>query len=219
MKNPAARYRTKGFRNEIAGNSALAENRGKLRAASGDATADHLAQHLSSCLLRQARHSIEDCYLPRVVACLRKLSDDDIWWRPNRASNSAGNLVLHLEGNIHQWIGSGLGGKPDIRRRDREFQERGPIPREMLVARLRKEVRAACRVLQSLSAKDLEAIYAIQGFRVSGAQAVSQVVEHFAYHCGQIIYVTKLRLGHDLKFTQLPGDRSRHGKSPHLPAV
>ena len=84
--------------------------------------------------------------LPRIVKCLQQLSEEEIWWRPNSSSNSAGNLVLHLCGNVRQWIISGLGGAEDRRERDREFAEQGPIPRQALVAQLRRTVRDACRV-------------------------------------------------------------------------
>jgi uncharacterized damage-inducible protein DinB len=172
-----------------------------------------------SVFIAQARRSIEQVYLPRITRCLQQLPEDDLWWRPNGASNTAGNLILHLAGNIRQWIGSGLGGGPDIRKRDREFREPGPIPRPALLALLEKEVESACGSLTSLSAPDLERVYVIQGFRVTGLEAVMHVVEHFAYHSGQIIYLTKVRLARDLKFTRLPGKRSRNTKTASLPAI
>src|SRR6266436_9053817 len=84
--------------------------------------------------------------LPSIVKCLQQLSEDEMWWRPNPASNSAGNLVLHLSGNVRQWIVSGLGGAQDHRNRDLEFAERGPIPRRALVALIRETVEEACSV-------------------------------------------------------------------------
>ena len=135
------------------------------------------------------------------------LPEKEIWWRPNAASNSAGNLVLHLSGHVRQWIISGLGNAQDRRDRDREFSERGPISRRALIALIRKTVDDACSVLGRLSEDSLLGIYSIQGFRVSGMYAVSHVVEHFAYHTGQIILVTKLKLGKDLRFTHLPGEK------------
>ena len=172
-----------------------------------------------SLFLAQKRRSIGQVYFPRIKHCLQRLPEDDIWWRPNAASNSAGNLVLHLTGNIRQWIGSGLGGAPDIRNRDREFQEEGPVPRRTLLALLSKEVRATCCLLAALSGPELENVYFVQGFRVTGLQAVAHVVEHFAYHCGQIIYLTKSRLGADLYLTHLPREQNRSHKGPRLPAV
>jgi len=139
-----------------------------------------------------------------IVKCLQQLSEKEIWWRPNSASNSAGNLVLHLCGNVRQWITANLGENPDVRDRDSEFAERGPIPRKVLTARLEKTVREACDVLRQLPEAKLSRKYVIQGLHVTGLAAVSHVVEHFAYHTGQIIFITKLKRGKDLRFTRLP---------------
>lgn len=164
---------------------------------------------LAKLFLAQARHMLAAHYLPRITPCLRMFSDKEIWWRPNAASNSVGNLVLHLEGNVRQWIISGLGGAPDRRERDREFAERGPIPRRSLLARLRKTVTEACHVLEQLSPDTLSRSYRIQSFRVTGLAAISDVIGHFAYHSGQIIFVTKLKRGKDLGFTRLPGEEAK----------
>jgi uncharacterized damage-inducible protein DinB len=157
--------------------------------------------------LMQSRHSIAEYHLPRLVRCLKLLSGKDLWWKPNAASNSVGNLVLHLSGNVRQWIISGLGEEQDNRNRDREFAERGPIPGRSLIALIRGTAEEACTVLERGSEDSLLRTYDIQGFRVSGMYAVSHVVEHFAYHTGQIIFVTKWKLGKDLHFTRLPGDK------------
>lgn len=160
-----------------------------------------------------AQNSLSKQYLPRVENCLAQLSEDEIWWRPNSASNSAGNLVLHLCGNIRQWIIAGLGGAEDIRERDLEFAEQGPIPRDQLVGRLRRTVREACRVLGRLPGAALSQTYEIQGYRVTGLYSVFQVVEHFSHHAGQIIYLTKLKRSEDLKFTRLPPVKKKERSS------
>ncbi len=159
--------------------------------------------------LAESQHSLAAYHLPRLIRCLKMLPEKEIWWRPNAASNSAGNLVLHLSGNVRQWIVSGLGNAQDNRDRDREFAERGPIPRRALVALIRETVQEACSVLGRLSEDSLSRTHNIQGFRVSGMYAVSHVVEHFAYHTGQIIFVTKMKLGKDLRFTHLPGEKRK----------
>ena len=143
-------------------------------------------------------------YLPRIVDCLELLSEEEIWWRPNEASNSAGNLVLHLCGNVRQWIISGLGGEPDTRERDKEFAERGPISRRLLIGRLKKTVEEACQTISRFPAEALSREFDIQGYRASGLVAIAHVYEHFAYHTGQIIYLAKLKRGNDLGFTRLP---------------
>jgi uncharacterized damage-inducible protein DinB len=164
---------------------------------------------ITKAFLMESQRSIAVYHMPRLIKCLKLLSEKDIWWRPNEASNSVGNLVLHLSGNVRQWIISGLGGEQDKRDRDREFDERGPVSRRALIALIRGTVAEASSVLDRLSEDSLLRIHDIQGYRVSGIYAVTHVVDHFAYHTGQIIFVTKWKLGKDLRFTRLPGDKRK----------
>jgi uncharacterized damage-inducible protein DinB len=154
--------------------------------------------------LTDSRKLLASEHLAHIAKCLQQLTEEEIWWRPNAASNSAGNLVLHLCGNVRQWIISNLGENPDVRDRDSEFAERGTVPREVLTARLKSTVQEACRVLGRLPEERLSRKYVIQGLHVTGLEAIAHVVEHFAYHTGQIVYITKLKRGRDLKFTRLP---------------
>jgi uncharacterized damage-inducible protein DinB len=143
-------------------------------------------------------------YLTRIVQCLQSLSEEEIWWRPNEVSNAAGNIVLHLCGNIRQWVLSGLGEARDLRERDKEFSERGPIPRQALIELLKNTIEDANRVIETAPVSMLSREFDIQGYHVTGATAVTSVYEHFAYHAGQVIYLTKLKRGEDLHFTRLP---------------
>ena len=104
-----------------------------------------------------------------------------------------------------------------MRARDQEFSERGPIPRRMLIKQLKTTVREACEIIDRLSAETLLQDFSIQGFHVSGLVAILHVYEHFAYHAGQIAYITKLRCGQDLRFTRLPGEKpvARRQKAAH----
>lgn len=167
--------------------------------------------------MAQAEHLLRQVYLPRIISCVDQLSAEQIWWRPNQASNSVGNLVLHLDGNVRQWIVSGLGGALDVRKRDLEFSERGTLPRRILVSRLRKTVKEACAVLGKLSPEDLARVHNIQKFRVTGLEATFHVAEHFSHHAGQIILLTKMLTGSDLKFTHLAGEKEK--EACHLPAL
>ena len=164
---------------------------------------------LAKVCVHQWRSRLEERFLPRLIDCLEQLSEEEIWWRPNEASNSVGNLVLHVCGNMRQWIISGLGGAADIRVRDREFSERGPVERNALKEELQRTVREACGVLARLKSDDLTRRYRIQEFDVDGYYAAAQVTEHVAYHLGQIIYVTKLKRAKDLGFTRLPTASSK----------
>jgi len=175
--------------------------------------------NLARPFLAQARHLLAQVHLPRIAACLRELSAEQIWWRPNPASNSVGNLVLHLEGNVRQWIVSGLGGAPDRRVRDLEFSEAGPITPRTLLARLRRAVTDAGRVMGKLDGAALAKTYSIQGFRVTGLRAVFHVTEHFSHHTGQVIQLTKFLSEKDLKFTHLPRKSERKGKLRGFPAL
>lgn len=91
----------------------------------------------------------------RILTCLDKLSTEQIWLRHHESENAVGNLVLHLCGNVRQWIGSGVGGQPDVRARDQEFGEReGPAVAE-LKQRLQSTVQEATRTIEGLSAERL----------------------------------------------------------------
>jgi uncharacterized damage-inducible protein DinB len=161
------------------------------------------AHELTRLFLAEARFHLLQQYLPWLRACLNKLSEEEVWWRPNDECNSAGNLVLHLCGNIRQWIIHGVGGAADTRDRDAEFAERGPLPKAELLARLENTLADVDRALQSITAEDLSRPRRIQGFDQTVLSAIFHVVEHFSYHTGQIIYLTKMRTGEDLKFWDL----------------
>jgi uncharacterized damage-inducible protein DinB len=153
--------------------------------------------------LAYSRRRMNEEYLPRLLACVGEMSDEDLWWRPADNANSAGNLVLHLAGNVNQWINSGLGGRVDDRNRAAEFSEKGPVPRQELVDRITSAVREADETLAKFDPSHIMDVRRIQVYDVSCLDAVSHVVEHFSQHLGQIIYITKLRKRIDLKFYDL----------------
>ena len=143
-------------------------------------------------------------YVPKIERCLDGLSDDDIWWRPNEASNSIGNLVLHLCGNVTMWIIGGVGALPFERNRQREFDERRSMPAEELRSRLRGVVQQADEVIGSVRSDELLSRRQIQGYDVTVLEAIYHVVEHFGMHTGQIIMLRKARMGLELKLWEPP---------------
>jgi len=153
--------------------------------------------------LQQARSHLTEDFMPKIRKCLEILDDDDLWWRADETNNSVGNLVLHLCGNVRQWIVSGLGGLPDLRQRPQEFSERSHVPGAVLLAKLEETVQEADGVLAAFHSDALLAERSIQGFQKTALQAIFHVVEHFSFHTGQIIYITKLRQRVDLKFYDL----------------
>jgi uncharacterized damage-inducible protein DinB len=136
----------------------------------------------------------------RLDKCLARLTEDQIWSREHESENAVGNLLLHLTGNVRQWIVSGVGATPDQRDRDSEFNARsGPSKAELLGA-LRATVEDACAVIEPLTVERLAAIVHVQKYNVSVLEAIYHVVEHFAQHTGQIIFATKLLTGEELGF-------------------
>ena len=123
-----------------------------------------------------------------------------MWWRPNDASNSTGNLILHLNGNVRQGLVASFKRLDDHRDRPAEFRERRLVPASLLLEKLGTTMKEASEVLASLSEADLLTTFEIQGYTVTGLHAVYQVVEHFGLHYGQILYIAKLLRGEDLGF-------------------
>src|SRR5688572_16974752 len=145
--------------------------------------------------IEASRVFLREDYLPKLLHCVEQLSDDDLWWRPNEVSNSIGNLVLHLCGNVRQWIVASIGGVDFNRDRDAEFAARGPVPKADLLADLKRAVLEVDEVLARLEPSRLLDRLRIQKYEVSTLQAVYHVVEHFGYHLGQILYIFKMRTG------------------------
>jgi uncharacterized damage-inducible protein DinB len=145
-------------------------------------------------------------YLPKIERCLEKLTDEQIWWRANEESNSIGNLILHLCGNARQWIISGIGGQPDARIRDAEFEQREVISRDELLTLLRSTLSEIESVLRTIDPSTFLDRRQIQGHDVDILEAIFHVTEHFSMHTGQIILLTKLLTATDLHFYDFEGD-------------
>ena len=154
----------------------------------------------ASLFLEFSRRKLLEQYWPRLRSCVEVLSDDQVWWRPNQASNSIGNLVLHLNGNVRQWLVASFNQLQDTRDRPREFKAQTGTRGAELLAQLGATLEEASAVLARLNENDLSASFEIQGYRVSGLDAVYQVVEHFGMHYGQIVYISKMLRGEDLGF-------------------
>lgn len=158
--------------------------------------------------LLQSRKFLLGEFLPKIELSIAKLSDEQIWWRANEESNSIGNLLLHLAGNVRQWIVSGIGGAEDRRFRQGEFDERAQISRGELMSKLRQTVEEACEVLKNFDADKLLEKRTIQGREIAVMPAVYHVVEHFAMHTGQIILIAKSFAG-DMNFYENAGGNTR----------
>jgi uncharacterized damage-inducible protein DinB len=139
-------------------------------------------------------------YAERIAACLDLLTEEQIWARPCGSGNAIGNLVLHLCGNLRQWIGYGVAGQADVRERDGEFAAEGGLGREELKKRIRDAVAGAVEVTGGLTEERLLEPVCVQGYIVTVLEAVYHVTEHFSHHTGQIIFATKMWTDEDLGF-------------------
>jgi hypothetical protein len=142
--------------------------------------------------------------LERIKHCLGQLTDEQIWQRESEPMNSVGNLILHLCGNLRQWIVAGIGGEADLRQRWTEFSERGPISKAELLRRLDEGVAQAHDALARASASDLMRTRCIQGFNVNGLEAIFDSVPHFRGHTQEIVHMTRCLLGDAYKFAWVP---------------
>ena len=143
--------------------------------------------------IAQSRGFLSSDYLPKIERCLEVLSDENVWWRANEASNSIGNLLLHLEGSTLAWIIGVAGGVHNERDRQQEFDERGPFPTTILVRHLDELVEEMEKVLNNLTAERMLQPVDVQGFNENGVSVLVHIVEHFSYHTGQITYYVKWR--------------------------
>jgi len=149
--------------------------------------------------LNCAAEKLAELY-PRIEACLGKLTTDQIWMRGTENQNAVGNLVLHLNGNVRQWILSGVGGQPNARHRDEEFAARGGMEPQALARLLREAVEEALAIIRSLPPERLAEEITVQGYDGTVLKAIFHVVEHFSGHTAQIIFITKMLTGEDLGF-------------------
>jgi hypothetical protein len=162
-------------------------------------TADELAAVVGTA----AAHEL-DSALNRIKHCLGQLNDEQVWRRSQPSLHSIGNLILHLCGNLRQWIVAGVGGATDQRDRPAEFAERGPIPKDELLRQLEAVVEEAKRVLASVEAGQLTEVRRIQGFDVTGATAIFDSVPHFRGHTQEIVHRTRCQLGDAYQFAWTP---------------
>ena len=146
---------------------------------------------IAHAFLERSRQYLVREYPVKIQRCLDVLPADALWRRDDESENSIGNLLLHLAGNVRQWIIAGVGGAPDLRERSAEFSARAGHDAATLMGRLRDTLGEVDDVLARLDATQLAEPRRIQGRDVKVLDAVYHVVEHFSMHTGQIILLTK----------------------------
>jgi uncharacterized damage-inducible protein DinB len=150
----------------------------------------------------------------RIQDCLTRLTPEQVWARGSENENAVGNLVLHLSGNIRQWIGSGVAGLPDYRERDAEFDARGGMAPGELAELLKTRASEAAGIIRNVPTARLTERILPQGYDVTVLEAIAHVVEHFSQHTGQIILLTKILTGDDLGYYQHLRGSGRAASAP-----
>ncbi|MCA0237076.1 MAG: DUF1572 domain-containing protein [Bacteroidetes bacterium] len=136
----------------------------------------------------------------RIGRCLELLPEEAVWKRPNEASNSIGNLLLHLSGNIRQYAISSLSGAGDVRVRDAEFAAKEGYSKTELLEKLTTTVEEAKKSMLRMTPAELLRVHSVQGFALSGIGIMIHVTEHYSYHTGQIAFWTKILQDEALDF-------------------
>lgn len=147
---------------------------------------------IAASFLERSRYYLCREYPTKIRAAVEAMPAERLWWRPNEQTNSVGNLLLHLSGNVRQWIVSGVGGQADVRKRNMEFAARGGADAAGMLDGLDTTLRDADGVLRALLPSELLERRSIQGRDTTVMEAVYHVVEHFAGHTGQIIWIAKM---------------------------
>ena len=169
-------------------------------------------ENLSDLVSNEASGEFDEA-LRIIKHCVDQLTDDQVWWRPSGSMNSVANLLLHLCGNVRQWIVSGVGGAADVRERQQEFDQRGPIPKTELMQQIESAVGDVKMTIAGLSAVELLRVRPVQGNDVTGMRAIFHAAAHFRGHTQEIVHMTRCQLGDHYEFdfipsTSQPGDAS-----------
>ena len=155
--------------------------------------------------VERSRYYLAYEYPTKIRLALEALDETSIWKRETDGSNSIGNLLLHLAGNVSEWIVGGIGGASTERNRAAEFAATSGFMKRELLSRLASSVMEADKVLANVSESDLSRAVTIQGRDTTVLAAVYHVVEHFSMHTGQIIMLAKMYSTRPLRFYEDAG--------------
>jgi hypothetical protein len=174
------------------------------------------AKSIGRAYLEEARRRLTACR-DCIRHCLEQLEDREVWWRPRQSMNSIANLILHLCGNLRQWIVAGVGGSPDSRDRPGEFAERGPIVKEELLRRLEEVIGEADAVLGKISETQLLSSRRIQGFEETVLSAIFASLAHLSGHTQEIICLTRLQRDNAYRFAWSPATPEQGAPREEVP--
>ena len=158
------------------------------------------ATTLTTTFIAEIKRRLFEESMVRLKKCLAELTEAQIWYRPNKSSNSVGNLVLHLHGNVRQWVVAGLGKNKDVRERQLEFDEQGPVSTKKMLGDMDQLMVEVNAILDNTTSADLLEIRNVQGFQESGLSILVHITEHFSYHVGQMTYIVKMLKDKDMGY-------------------
>ena len=145
----------------------------------------------------------------KIRHCLEQLTDEQVNWRPFEQQNSIANVILHLCGNVRQWIISGIGGEEDRRNRQAEFDDRESYTRAELLERIEKTVTEADEVLGRIEPEQLLEPKKVQGFDETVMTAMWHAAAHFEGHAHEIVYITRFLIREKYRFMFVPKNKVR----------
>lgn len=140
----------------------------------------------------------------RANAAIEQLSEADLHWRPNGESNSIATLIVHLRGNLRQRFEAGIGGAPDVRDRDAEFNDRSPYSKAELLALFAEAQAGVERIYATLTLDRLGDPQPLRDRQVTLLEVLVSTATHMAEHVGQILYIAKARRGAEYRVVGIP---------------
>ncbi len=135
-----------------------------------------------------------------ILLAFSSIDEEQLWLYPQKNGLALGNQIVHICGNMRQYIISSLGCQYDVRKRDLEFSIQGGMSKKELLEHLERTIHQAVEVIQKTEAKEYTTYRKVQGFTLSGLGVVLHAVEHFSYHVGQIAFWVKQLTNQDLGF-------------------
>lgn len=163
-----------------------------------------VAQAFVASSLQQIEHARS-----RINHCFDQLDTEDVWWAPRDGCNPIGVIIQHLMGNLRQWAVSGIGGEADVRDRPSEFRVGHKNVKREPQTEFNRLLDQVAQVYSRAGATELLAARRIQGFDTTGLAAMYATMCHLELHTGQVLYLTRLRLGERYRESWTPASKEQ----------
>ena len=159
-----------------------------------------LTQNITDLFIDQVNQKIGHEFIGKIKYCLSLLTEEEVWYQPNSHCNSVGVMILHLNGNVRQWVLSGACGLADHRDRPAEFYPESQVNKNELIKMMDALANDLDHHLPQIKPENLIACKDVQCYNETVLAMLMHATEHFSYHTGQIIYLTKLLKDMDTGF-------------------